>query len=349
VFTRERKLTERERDREFRRLLYVAMTRAADRLYVFGAQNAPRQTGKSWHELISAGVVSGLAQDLRIDPDTGVMRVVTPQTAKPQRDGVQHQPRRAVAGVPRWARTHPPEPVQPKLREKFRPSEYLQSGNDNQRLAPSPLASAPDEMERRLGTVVHALLEFLADAPHDARDDLIVRYLAQAQWNLPADVEQVKAVLDDPRFAEVFGNQARAEVSLSGQLWYDGQPRQLSGQIDRLVVTADSVMIVDYKNGRHVPKTPRGVNKKYIVQMAAYRLALQKIYPGKDVRCALLWTQTAELMELPPAQMDAALAEIKLTATPPEAVSDVVSRNETAQATKPSRSKKTAARTAPKP
>lgn len=328
AFRRERHQIEAERDREFRRLLYVAMTRAADRLYVHGHQNAGRSTGKSWHDLIVKGMTENLGKDVVIDEDTGIIRFGTPQTVKPQPDGVDHQQRLSVVGVPKWARTPAPQAVASPLREKFRPSEYLGT-NDNDRAVLSPLATPADDYHARLGTAVHALLEFLPGTPVQGRDAVIKAYLSQPRWNLTEDdqkatARQVNAVLKDARFGAIFGDSARAEVSLTGQLWHDGQPRQLSGQVDRLVVEDKVVTIVDYKNGKHVPKQPESAPKKYIVQMAAYRMALKKMYPDKDVRCALLWTRNATLMELPPALLDKTLAEVKLSASAPVAAAPVV-------------------------
>ena len=320
VFRNERLQTEEERDREFRRLLYVAMTRAGDRLYVHGHQNAARGTGKSWYELIVKGLTENLDGEAVLDEDTGILRFGTPQTVKPQPDGVNPEVHVSVAGVPKWART----PAQPEEQQgatpRFRPSDYTLS-NDNERVALSPLATPPDDYHARLGTVVHALLEFLPGTPAEGRDAVIRDYLAQPRWKLSTydqrnTAKQMRAVLDDPRFGGIFSPAARTELSLTGRLYHNGEPRQLSGQIDRIVVDDKSVTIVDYKNGKHVPATPESAPRKYIVQMAAYRLALQQMYPDKEVRCALLWTRKAEMMELPAKLLDQTLVEVGLTAQP---------------------------------
>lgn len=321
-FRRERHQVEEERDREFRRLLYVAMTRAADRLYVYGSQNAGRTTGKSWHDLIVKGVSENLGNDVKIDEETGIIRFSTPQTVKPQPDGVSHQPHLSVVGVPKWARTPAPATAAPPLRETFRPSvSQQQGGNDNEKTVLSPLATPADDYHARLGTAVHALLEFLPGTPREGRAAVIKAYLAQPRWSLDeADqketARQVGALLNNARFGGIFGENARAEVSLTGEIWQDGQPRLLSGQVDRLVIEGDTITIVDYKNGRRVPKSPDETPRQYLVQMAAYRLALAQMYPDKTIRCALLWTRAAKLVELPDAVLDRTLVEEKLSATP---------------------------------
>ena len=84
----------------------------------------------------------------------------------------------------------------------------------------------------------------------------------------------------------------------------------MSGQIDRLVVTADAVLIADYKTNQVVPDTPQAAPRAYVEQLALYRAVLGKIYPGRTVRAALVWTEGPELMEFSSAALDAALARV---------------------------------------
>jgi ATP-dependent helicase/nuclease subunit A len=38
--------------------------------------------------------------------------------------------------------------------------------------------------------------------------------------------------------------------------------------------------------------------------MSAYRSVLARIYPGKSIRCAILWTAAPALVELPARMLD---------------------------------------------
>ena len=343
VFTRERKQAELERDREFRRLLYVALTRAADRLYVYGTQGAKTLSEKSWYSLIRAGLEKNLQDQLEIipvspegkkpltevfdkaagklppandnaaDPETTILRFKVAQTAKPVPDDVKPIEKTKVVGIPVWARTMP-KPEKSEL-ERFRPSEY-KGTNDNYG-APSPLEGKAESHFKNLGTIVHDLLEFLPALPPGERETAAQKYLAKPAWGLGEEdqkqtLTQVIAVLNDPEFGALFGTNSRPEVSISGFVERDGKKQVLSAQIDRLVVDDKTVLIVDYKNSQFVPKDPSQVLFKYLVQMAAYRIAVQQIYPDKEVKCALLFTRTATLMPLPAALLDQALAKIAL-------------------------------------
>ncbi|MDX1581658.1 MAG: PD-(D/E)XK nuclease family protein, partial [Alphaproteobacteria bacterium] len=107
--------------------------------------------------------------------------------------------------------------------------------------------------------------------------------------------------LHHPGFAPLFGPSSRAEVAVSGLVG----ALPVSGQIDRLAVEEERVLIVDYKTNRPPPSTPQEVAPLYLRQLAAYRALLARIYPDREISCALLWTDAAVLMEIPPALLDA--------------------------------------------
>ena len=71
-----------------------------------------------------------------------------------------------------------------------------------------------------------------------------------------------------------------------------------SEHLDRLAVDAHEVLVIDYKTNRTPPARPDQVPAAHLRQMAAYGALLRQIYPGRRVRCALLWTQGPQLMPL---------------------------------------------------
>lgn len=349
VFAHEREKAELERDREHRRLMYVALTRAADRLYVYGAQNAKKRDDKSWYSLIRKGLEQNLKKEIDLIAEDGtkesflsaafdkateegeelpvqedkILRFSVRQTAKPVPDNVRPIEQEKVVGIPVWARTVP----KPALtgNELFRPSQY-EGANDNIS-APSPLTSKVDNTRAKLmalGTVVHELLEFLPMLPSEEREEAAKKYLAKPAWSLSEDdqkqtLKQVLSVLNDPEYGTLFGPNSRSEVSINGFVEKDGKRQVLAAQIDRLVVSDKTVLIVDYKNSGRTPKTDSEVSFKYLVQMAAYRMVVQQIYPDKEVKCALLFTRTSKLVPLSNKKLDAALGKISLKPyTPPK-------------------------------
>jgi ATP-dependent helicase/nuclease subunit A len=168
----------------------------------------------------------------------------------------------------------------------------------------------------RRGTLVHRLLQSLPDAAAERRRDAALGYLARnaedwADAEREVLTESLLALIADDRFAPVFGAGSRAEVSIAGKLARRGEaPALISGQIDRLVVTPDQIMIIDYKANQTPPRPPAGAPRAYVRQLALYRALLVKIYPHLPVRAALLWTEIPELMEISASELDAELASI---------------------------------------
>jgi ATP-dependent helicase/nuclease subunit A len=118
-------------------------------------------------------------------------------------------------------------------------------------------------------------------------------------------------LIAEPSFAPVFGAGSRAEVAIVGRLERSGGPPALvSGQIDRLVVTPDEVLIVDFKTNQVAPKSATEAPAAYVRQLALYRAVLASLYPQKPIRAVLLWTETLEYMEISAPALDAALASL---------------------------------------
>jgi ATP-dependent helicase/nuclease subunit A len=296
------------RDQEYRRLLYVAMTRAEDRLYVCGWETRKAAAPHCWYTLIAEALRpvcdpepdAFLAAQRGLD-DNRVLRLVSRQTADviPAAAGTVAAAARAL---PAWASLPAPvEPAPPRPLAPSRPDED------------EPEVRAPfggDGGARFLrGRLIHRLLQSLPDIAPAKRPEAAARFLGRAGWGLTFAEQatiggEVGAILDDPHFAPIFGPGSRAEVPVVGQLG----DRILSGQVDRLLVTATEVLIVDYKTNRPPPRQAADVAPVYLRQMAAYRAALACIYPGRTIRCALLWTDEPRLMTLDNRLLDDALA-----------------------------------------
>jgi ATP-dependent helicase/nuclease subunit A len=175
----------------------------------------------------------------------------------------------------------------------------------------SPLG--PDQGARfARGRLIHRLLQTLPDLAPEARGPAARRWLGQPANGLdPAAVaalaDETLAVLAEPDFAPLFGPGSRAEVPVAGRLGAE----VVLGQVDRLLVTPEAVLIADYKTNRPPPSDPRDVAPLYLRQMALYRAVLRRIYPDRAVRCAIVWTDGPRLMPLDDALLDAQLADLQ--------------------------------------
>ncbi len=294
----------RARERaEYRRLLYVAMTRAEDRLYVCGWENKKGVKDGSWYDLVRTGLPE-IAEPAKFSFDRrdAGLRLVSPQTAKPVDPSPLPESGGAVPALPDWAgRAAPEEAAAVRALEPSRLDE-------DELPAASPLT--PDDGARyRRGNAIHRLLEVLPRLPVESREGAALAWLARE--SLGFDPEQQKeiaaetlGVLSDPRFSDAFSPAGLSEVPIAGRV---GEI-VLSGQIDRLVVRADNVLVIDYKTNRHPPERIADIPLAYFRQMAAYRAALSAIYPERNVQCALLWTVEPRLVALDSDVLDGALS-----------------------------------------
>ena len=299
----------RRRDQEYRRLLYVALTRAEDRLYVCGWQGRKDPPAGCWYKLVGEAM-AGIAAPESFDFTTlGPMgwagegwRLRHMQTARPQDSGPVAVERAGGHAPPDWWRSPAPPEAEPS--RPLTPSRP----DGAEPAVRSPLGEEDGARFKR-GILIHRLLQTLPELPAAARAAACRRFLAQAAHGLTPErqaeiADETMAVVEDPRFAHLFGPASRAEVPVVGVV----AGRALSGQIDRLTVDGDAVWIVDYKTNRPPPTEVAGVPSIYLRQMAAYREALAAVYPGRAVRCVLLWTDGPFAMELPEALLDGALA-----------------------------------------
>jgi ATP-dependent helicase/nuclease subunit A len=298
-----------ETEHEYRRLLYVAMTRAADRLIVAGCQpgNMKGVRKDSWYDLARRGLAaSGLTLEEIPAGDGVVKRYRRPEDATPQAGAASDSAPSAPSALPSWLLTA--AAPERSVDRRLRPSDASEDEGKSFRSGES-IALRVRALQR--GVLVHRLLQSLPDLATDRRRELAINYLARnAEAWTAAEREQlaekVLALIAEPRFAAVFTPGSRAEVPIVGRL--DG--RLVSGQIDRLVVTPAEILIVDYKTNHAPPARAEEAPEGYVRQLALYRAVLAKLYPQRPVRAALLWTETPDLMEISASALDAGLASL---------------------------------------
>jgi ATP-dependent helicase/nuclease subunit A len=300
-------------ENEHRRLLYVAMTRAADRLVVCGATGERGKPPGCWYDLVHGALTPVALEEPADDGDGAVWRLRG--GLAPDVEPVADRGSLAGAGSsserPAWLdQAAPPDrPPQRGLSPSSPDDEGIAAG--------ARAAGGADERIKALarGTLTHRLLQALPGIAPERRAEAAHRHLARSA-TLFSDperegmVEQIRLVLEDPRFGELFAAGSRAEVPIVGRLPAGGGTILVSGQVDRLAVTAGGVLIADYKTNRPAPRRAEDVPEAYVKQLALYRAVLGRIYPQQPVRAALLWTDVPDLMEISAQALDRALAAL---------------------------------------
>ncbi|WP_310497246.1 double-strand break repair helicase AddA [Sandarakinorhabdus sp.] len=280
--------------REHCRLLYVALTRAEDLLFIGGAVAKPNKerqpSEKSWYTAI-ARAMAGLNAVAGSDPEWEGAVLTHAEGEPKSASGADLDPAPSRLQIAPWAMRPPAEEARP-----LRPlSPSTIAGDDIAQPPPDPVRAAA----ARRGNALHRLFELLPDVPPDRRREA---GLGWARANVPefdgdALVATVLAVLDDPAFAEVFAPGALTEAPVAAMV---GE-MVIAGSVDRLLVGDDAVMVVDFKTGRRVPDSADDVPVFHLRQMAAYAAALAVVFPGRRIRAALLFTQGPRLIDLPDA------------------------------------------------
>jgi len=294
--------------KEHRRLLYVALTRAKDFLYVCGFENKKGVREGSWYELAQRAAQS-LGKAVAHGEDT--LRVIGDAEMETALPAPSPEPPRIA--LPQWVAAEPaPEHITPRL---IRPSDAAGLEEPGVFSPAGPKAAA----RFRRGQLVHTLLARLPEIEPESRRDVALAYLA-ARDVLPEEAdalaEETLAVISDPRFAAAFTPTARAEVAIVADLPELGLGARASGRIDRLAVSADEVLAIDFKTNRPPPERVEDVPVLYRAQMALYRAALAKVFPGRRIACALIWTEGPRLMALDDALLDAETAHIRTRLDP---------------------------------
>jgi ATP-dependent helicase/nuclease subunit A len=285
---------EERRDlQEHWRLLYVALTRAADRLIVTGVAPKPKRDGSDarpencWHRAVQMGLIGVGATEVE---DGGRVKLVY-GAEKPVRPRPQKAAEVSKVAIPDWARTAAPPEARPP--RPLAPSALA----EDREAAPPPSPEMKAAAER--GTIVHALLERLPAVAPEQREQAALRWLELSAGIADGAVrrelaETVCGLIADSRFSALFGPGSLAEAPIAATL-PDG--RVIAGTVDRLLIDSDRVLVVDYKTGR-APESEADIPKAHRLQMQAYSDALSVIFPQRDIGAALLYTASGRFFEL---------------------------------------------------
>ncbi|HDZ73070.1 MAG TPA: double-strand break repair helicase AddA [Aurantimonas coralicida] len=308
-------------EQEYRRLLYVGMTRAADRLVVCGVAGVRGPNENSWLQRVQAA----LRQDCEevTDAEGGVTawrfgsRGAGDKLAAASTDrGAAPRP---LDLSPLPPEILPPRPLSPSSAGDAAElvSDTLAAGEAQAFVSPvlgegSGRSGEPSFAIRR-GLIVHKLLQVLPDIAPDEREAAARRYVALGAPEMSSRdhdqlIDSALGVMAEPAFAPIFAAGSRAEISVAGDISLGGRTYRVNGTIDRLAVTDTRVLIVDYKTNRPPPRTLDAVAPAYILQLALYRELLKPLYPAHAIEAALVFTEAPLLIALAPSLMDAVIA-----------------------------------------
>jgi ATP-dependent helicase/nuclease subunit A len=293
------KLQRRKTDRtetgleEYRRQLYVAMTRARDELYVCGCVGETKLSPNSWYHMIS----ETLKMPLKGEPF--LRQAVLPDGTEISRYGPD----------PLFSsRTETQTPTQTKMPEWFARAPLFPDAPQRNWTATRQTRTAKtirsfSSVNR--GRVLHKILQDIPGmVEHEAMNHARA-LLAKNQIDVSL-AENIVGLIYTPETCDLFGVDSQAEVTL-GAVLPNGQ--RFTGRVDRLIVRDGEIVLIDYKTDRNVPEKLDD-NHSYVTQMAAYVLALKQAYNDRQIRVAILWTSIPRLDWIDPESLAKGMAAI---------------------------------------
>lgn len=294
---------------EHHRLLYVALTRAEDRLIVCGAQAKGEVPVGSWYAMVEAGLAASAAglQPTPASDGDGEMRrfAITPPRPVEEPEARHVQP---APPPPAWLNQPAPSEAEPA--PPLKPSSALSAADAQERPGEGPFSAEA----AAAGRLAHLLLQVLPEAPAARRPE-VARSLAAARGKALGPercariVADALALLAQPALAALFAEGSLAEAPVAGEIVLPGgRRRQVSGRIDRLAISGETVLIADFKTAARPPRHAGEIAPETLGQLGAYRALVGAIYPGKTVRALAIYTATLACLEPEPAALDAALA-----------------------------------------
>lgn len=303
---------------EHQRLLYVALTRAEERLYIAGYHGPRGPAAGCWYEALHGALepLCRVAPD-PLDPDQNILRLGDIPASETHFDaGVSTE----LPEIPAFART--PAPAETEAAPPLRPSSALSAADARAARPPTP-ADRSEAARLRRGALVHALLQHLPACAEAQRSAAAQRFLERTapefdSADRDAMAQAALRTIADPTLAPLFGPASVAEVDVAATLDHG---LAVAGRIDRLAETAEAILIADFKTGRALseaaladlaqradPAGPGGEGLAHIRQLALYRAAVARIYPGRKLRSFLIYVDAGITVEAPEVALDAALA-----------------------------------------
>ena len=270
---------------EYLRLLYVALTRPEDELYVTGWKgNNP--TKESWLDIVSDNIRQ---IDDVLEMEGGTLRMESAQEAPVKESDIIADIAQDDVKLPRFM--HETLSKQPQI--------YNQSasGGAGYRANHSPLSQ---DKQHSHGNIIHKILQHITSIKSQERlkflSDIIEHDYSQLEENIRQQIfEEVFALINAPDLEFIF-NAKNARSELSATAIFNNEKYNV--QIDRIIIEDNRILIIDYKTNRQVPKNKSQIDKSYINQLQIYKNIVSKIYPDKIVATAILWTANASLMML---------------------------------------------------
>ncbi|MDE5061310.1 MULTISPECIES: UvrD-helicase domain-containing protein [Wolbachia] len=295
---REKKL---EDYNEYLRLLYVALTRAEDELYILSKE--PVQKG-SWYDLITQYGEPYEEKQAYLQPifkekvemlcvnanypyiykkrdyfDVPVISLPPNLSMSSQCVTLEKEEKPASA-------THSPVSFQHLMLESREKEAWIPvsaTWMTNRGTGMTESSTGMTDGYTR-GLIIHSILQYMPKIEKERRKNWVRKYLDNINTSEDKNEIYSKILAFNEKYGYLFDLEGKSEITLSGVI--DSEPVLV--RLDRLCITQDKAIIIDYKSHRNVSVSLLNEIKK---QMLTYKTLVQEIYPNKQVECVVIWVE----------------------------------------------------------
>ncbi len=302
-----------EQKREELNLLYVAITRAREQLYISG--NASRRSqDDSWYQIIANGLDD--ITENETDSDGICFRVfrhlVYDQAVTEQGETEATTSNMDIEIDERLLK---PLPAARSSNTFIAPSRH---NEDNPLFdAGETSASGSDdniyhrELNKWRGTTIHRVIEQLCNTEVYPAEDVSTSHIRQVLntetlldkpaffGHIDGCIEEAVSTFNHPDFSDIFNPTTSAQTYNEMPLMHLQQQRAVYGIVDRVIKTDDVVTIIDYKSHQlGIEENTQEAALQFTEQLDYYRQGISKLWPGYAVKTAILFTHHKEIVWL---------------------------------------------------
>ncbi|MDH5436508.1 MAG: UvrD-helicase domain-containing protein, partial [Gammaproteobacteria bacterium] len=275
----------RKEEYEDANLLYVALTRARQMLFISG--NKESKSKNTWYDIIH----ESLSEIAPNDNET-VLRLVSGKQPFAKGKTVKEETSTKSKTDPRLS--HPMVLGGQGISE-LHPSETESSSNG--------LAVKSEYDARQRGEIIHRMLEILS-SPENNKEQIPLQVanefstseksaLFQQYW------QEANVVFEMNKFHYLFNSSQYTKAWNEVPICYQHNNQNVYGIIDRIVMTENEIIIVDYKTHHYASKENiNSLAEPYQTQLQLYSEGVKKLWPNKKVKSQLLFTACGETVDL---------------------------------------------------
>lgn len=301
-----------EQKREELNLLYVALTRAREQLYISGVASNKKQES-SWYQFIANGLDKVTASETAIDEvECKIYRhLAYEDSAAEPAEIITHTSDERCDIDERLLKPLPPLYTQnifiaPSLHSGL--SDSYEAGDSSTNITEASDNVYLRELAKWRGTVIHRIIELLCNTTDYPASDQTITTISQqiktevslnkAEFieHLDGCTKEAVDTFNHSDFAAIFNPVTESRIYNEMPLMYQQQQRAVYGVVDRVIRSDDAITIIDYKSHQlSDDETTQDVASRFSAQLDYYRQGINKLWPGHEVKAGVLFTHHREI------------------------------------------------------